>query len=165
MTKLTSKTRKVNMREIHFVHEGKVRVVHSFSTEEQLKIIRDKDGNLSEVDIELLARDIKLWADENRKAVGYDHCMLWNDKKYFYCYPRAGEGKWVHDYCELKKFYKYASEDCVFLFSVDGALYRIFNYNEHPVPKAKLDALLHAYGLMLDFSDYCFWEVVSENKY
>lgn len=154
--------------EINFVYKKKVRTVHSYADVERLKKIKEKDGNLDEADIELLARDIKLWCSENRKAVGYDHVMLWNGKRYFYCYPPVGKGKWVHDSYEMKKFYKYVSEDCVFLFSVDGALYRIFNpvrYEESPLVKVKLDALLHVYGLMLDFSDYCFWEVVSENKY
>ena len=152
---------------IHFCFDGKARKVFSNTSVQRFNEIRDAK-KLTKVDIENLAKDIKMWAADNRDAVGYDISLLYNGKHdhYDYVFPNKDKGDWtckhvrkVDHNCDPHKWCEWFPEDFILGMTVDGHAYEILNYEYCKVVEAKLRQLLKAYGLYLSQSDYCYWYV------
>lgn len=158
------------MTKIQFMYKGRMRTVHSYLPVEEFKrIVNEK--KLTKEDIEVLAKDIKLWARENRDSVGYDMSLLYNGKHDYIDYQvykegeqykckhvrKVKEGQDPHKWCE------WFPEDFILGMTVDGQMYEMLNYGHAAVAEAKLRQLLKAYGLYLECADYCYWYVVPYN--
>lgn len=146
------------MTTIQFNFMGGKRTVHSYTTAERFRQIQN-DRVLTKEDIENLVKDIKLWARENRDAVGWDMGLLYNGKWECNSYDwtakkrkrKVQEDRDPHDWCE------WFPEEFILGMTVDGQMYRILNYGECPIMEAKLAQLLRGYNLYLECADYCYW--------
>ena len=149
---------------IQFHFQGRKRTVYSYTSPERFRQI-DNDHVLTKEDIENLAKDIKLWQSKNRDSIGWDMSLLYNGKHDYIDYQvyqtngiykchhkrKIDENQDPHKWCE------YYPEDFILGMTVDGEMYTMLNYNEHPIAKAKLQQLLKAYNLYLECADYCYW--------
>lgn len=151
--------------EIRFGYKGKVRTVHSYTTEQRFKEIRET-RSLTENDIENLAKDIKLWAKENK--VGTEYSLFYNGKFWYMNYQSYTDenGNWKCKHtrktkknADPHKWCEWFSEKFILGFAVDGTAYEILNYGVHPFAEEKLRTLLTAYGLYLECCEACYWEV------
>lgn len=138
--------------------KGKERLsAHTYLTMDTYHAMRESK-HLTKDDIECLAKDIVLWARENK--LGKDYSLLYNGKCLHYEYDwktnrrhkKVDENKDPHKWCE------YFSENFILGIACDGMIYRCLNEYEYCRAKEKLDGLLHTYGLYLSCCDYPYWE-------
>lgn len=151
---------------ITFDYMGEEKKVYSTLTAKELKEIRTSK-KLTKANIESLAKDIKLWARKNRD-VGSDFSLLYNGKHEYNEYKRVqkpcGKYEWktihrVDKNQDPHKWSEWFSENFILGFTVDGKMYRMLNYGDHHLAKAKLEVLLNMYNLYLKCCEFCYWEV------
>lgn len=151
---------------ITFDYMDEEKKVYSTLTEEELTQIRTSK-KLTKANIESLAKDIKLWARMNRD-VGSDYSLLYNGKHEYNEYKcvqkPCGKYEWktihrVEENQDPHKWSEWFSENFILGFTVDGKMYRMLNYGDHHLAKAKLEVLLKMYNLYLECCEPCYWEV------
>ena len=155
--------------EIRFGYKGKVRTVHSHTTEQRFKEIRET-RSLTKQDIENLAKDIKLWARENK--VGDEYSLFYNGKFWYMDYQSyfdennnyvLKKSRKTKKDADPHKWCEWFSEKFILGFAIDGRVYEVLNYGHLPLAEEKLRTLIGAYGLYLECCDYCYWEVCCDN--
>ncbi len=153
---------------IPFIYKGKERTVRSNTSIERFREINAKN-ELTKADIENLAKDIRMWAADNRQSVGWDFSLLYNGKHDYddFQWNKDATGKLkckrvrkVEDHQDPHKWCEYFPEDFILGLTVDGKIYEMLNYGHAEIAEAKLSVLLKAYGLYLECADYCYWYAV-----